>query len=167
MIKESIKKFLEKSDEVGQVLNKDGLESLNSKLDGLIPEWYIEIVCSMPLAGLNVGWQAFPPEDDFNGVEEITILDTSLLNDCNIESYPGKYLLKIGYFTFGYGSNWSRNCFVFNPLEGSNPPVYEVWHDVAQSPKDMLLAIKEKKGVSIVATKFSELFDSAVFESST
>lgn len=167
MIKESIGKFIEKNDEAGKVLERDDLEALNSKLDRLIPEWYIDIVTTMPLSGLNIGWQAFPPEDDFDGVEEITLLDTSLLNECNLESYPGKHLLKIGYFSFGYGSNWAGNCFAFNPMDGSNPPVYEVWHDAAQNPEEMLAAIKERNGVSLVATKFSELFDSAVFESST
>lgn len=160
MIKESVSNFLEKSEEVGRVLVRADLDALNQKLDGLIPDWFIEIVTTLPVSGVNIRWQAFPPDDDFDGIEEITLLDTSLLNECNLESYPGKYLWINGYFTFGYGANWAGNCFAFNPDEGSNPPIYEIWHDAAHDPEGMLVAIKEKKGVRIVVSKFSDLFDS-------
>ncbi len=162
MLQKSVLQFLESGKAEGALQDRAELLVLNERLDGLIPSWYIDLLATIPIAGLHLGWQAFPPNDDFNGIEEITMLDLPLLAECNLESFPGVHLWVNGYFTFGYGASWAGNCFIFKPDEGPNPPVYEVWHDAAHDPQAMLVAIEEKAGVRLVANSFSELFDAAV-----
>ena len=162
MIKESINNYLTRSGQTGKILSEKELESLNKKLNGLIPNWFIEVITETPLAGLEVGWQAFPPEEDYDGVEWVTLLDAELLSECNIDSYPGSFLWPLGYFTFGYGAAWAGNCFAFNPQEGEDPAVYEVWHDTARNTDEMIKAFKENKGVKKVSESFSGFFDNAI-----
>ncbi len=161
MITESINSYLLRSRKSGTRINKKILESLNSKLNGLIPDWYTEAVTQLPVSGIEVGWLAFPDEKEFDGVEWVTILDANLLSECNLRSYLGNLLRPIGYFSFGYGSSWAGNCFAFNPEEGNDPPVYEIWHDAASNSNEMIKAIENKKGVKIVSTSFSNFFNDA------
>jgi hypothetical protein len=160
--KESIQAYQEKADSRGKTLEVEALVELNHKLKGLIPDCYIEVLTSLPLAGSDLDWQAFEPETDHDGIETITFLDTSLISECNLDSYPGNILIELGYFTFGYGAAWAGNCFAFNPADGIEPPVYEIWHDAAQDKEGMVKAFSSGEGVGKVSQSFSELFNNAV-----
>ncbi len=164
MIKKSIDSYLFRARKSGTCINKQDLELLNFKLNGLIPDWYAEAVTQLPISGIEVGWLAFPEEVDFDGIEWVTLLDAKLLSECNLDSYLGNLLRPLGYFSFGYGSSWSGNCFVFKPEEGNDPPVYEVWHDAARNSDEMLNAIENKKGVKLVSESFSSFFNDAICE---
>ena len=160
---ESVLNYLSRSNKTGASITIEEIKSLNEKLNGLIPVWYQEILERSLIVGVELGCKTLPPEEGFDGIEEVTILDKNLLRECNLESYPGKLLWPLGYFTFGYGSTWAGNCFVFNPEEGEDPPVYEVWHDAGRNIEELKVAFKDKRGVKLVSKSFSSFFDNATF----
>ena len=41
---------------------------LNADLGGIIPEWYITLMTSVPLVGLEFGWQSLEPKGEDDGV---------------------------------------------------------------------------------------------------
>jgi hypothetical protein len=164
MIKASINSYLLRSSKFGTCMNKRDLDTLNFKLNGLIPDWFTEAVTQLPVSGIEVGWLAFPDVEEFDGIEWVTVLDARLLSECNLDSYLGNLLRPLGYFSFGYGSSWSGNCFAFNPEEGEDPPVYEVWHDAAGNSNEMRKAIENKEGVKMVSKSFSSFFNDAFCE---
>jgi len=67
------KALVERAEKAGQSRNTlaapDELRQLNQELGGRLPGWYAELLASVPLCGLELGWQAGEPEDDFDGVE--------------------------------------------------------------------------------------------------
>ncbi|MDJ0595912.1 MAG: hypothetical protein QNJ72_39010 [Pleurocapsa sp. MO_226.B13] len=158
----AIEDFLSKKEEKGNIIPKENLIELNGKLNDIIPNWYIEMFSKYPLAGLEVAWQAYPDEEGDDSIEWVQLLDFNLLTEINLESYPGIYLFPNGYFSFGYGSSWAGNCFVFNHAESDDPAVYEVWCDAAQSISEMKVAFKEGTGVKKVSDSFSEFFIKSV-----
>ncbi len=157
MLKE-IKSFMTATNKKGVIIDKDMLDSLNSEISNVIPEWFKELITKTPIANLEIGWQAFDPDDKFDGVEWITILDINLLKEINLNSYPGNLIYPLGYFTFGYGSSWAGNCFIIKTDEGFDPPVYEIWHDVAHDIESMKIEIEENNALRKVSNSFSEFF---------
>ena len=137
------------------------MATLRAALGGKIPDWYVSLLSKLPISGIEVGWQAFPPEEDFDGIEWLEILDAPLIKEINLDGYPGQILFELGYFCFGYGSTWAGNCFAVNCQE-EDPAVYEVWHDAARDKQKMEKAIEELSGVKMVARSFSEFFNGAV-----
>ena len=140
-LEEIIKTFVAQSEQEGKLADLEKLKNLNMKLHGIIPEWYIKVISTIPICDILLNWQKFEYSDEFDGIEEIQILDESLLEEINCESYPGIYLTPSKYFVFGYGASWAGNCFAFPITESNDPPVYEVWHDVAQNSDEILKAI--------------------------
>lgn len=156
-----VNQFISNSNATGEKLERDELDKLNAELLGVIPNWYVDLISNNPLSGMEIGWQSSQPEDDYDGIEWIQILDIPLLKEINSEGRPGEFLSKLGYFIFGYGSAWGGNAFAFSSSAEDNK-IYEVWHDTAQNIDEMVVAIEELKGVAVVAKSFSKLLSEAV-----
>ena len=161
MEQQSVENFLSRSDSSGKEISQKEIEAVNDELGGIIPGWYFELLTSYPLSGVEVGWQAFTPEEGFDGVEWIQILDIPLIQEINSKGLPGEFLSKLGYFIFGYGSSWAGNAFAIPQNGNEGSVVYEVWHDAARNMDEMKAAFKESKGVRVVANSFSELLNDA------
>ncbi len=58
----------EESGHIGLREERGEWQKLNVDLGSIIPEWYIELVTSVPLVGLEFGWQISEPEKDDDGV---------------------------------------------------------------------------------------------------
>ena len=157
---EAAKSALERSSTEGKTASVGSLNDLNAKLGGLIPNWYFELITTLPICNLELGWQRSEPEDDFDGIEGVQILDVDLLDEINCDSYPGIYLTPARYLVIGYGSSWAGNCFVIPTDQGEDPPLYEVWHDVAQNTEDLIRAIQSGQ-CSKVAERLSEFMNTA------
>lgn len=155
--------FIAKSDQQGERADPQKLQRLNQKMGGIIPKWYIEAITTHPFCNLQLGWQKFEPEDDFDGIEDVQILNTDLLEEINCDSYPGIYLLPANYLVIGYGASWAGNCFVIPTDHSDDPPIYEVWHDEAHSTEELVTAIKsEAGGCEKVADKLSIFVRNAI-----
>ena len=144
----------------GVVVSKPQLEALNEKLNGLIPKWYSDILEQFPIADLILGWQLHEPEQDFDGIEEIQILNINLLEELNTDSYPGIYLKPLNFLIIGYGASWAGNCFAIPTNNSDDPPLYEVWHDIGHSSQEIKEAIETGKCKKVVS-KLSEFFSNA------
>ncbi len=146
---------------VGEVCDREALRALNERADGAIPAWYIDLLATFPLAGLELGWQSFDPEPDFDGMTWIVIADVHMLEAIMLDAYPGMYLYGHGYLPFAYGSLNAGNVFVLETASG-DPPIYEVWHDISQDPNVLVQAIKSgEPGTRVIDRALSSFLRSA------
>ncbi len=70
-VKRSVIALLERAGSVAQVGSRAAPEemiALNQECGGIIPGWYIELVTTYPLCGLELGWQSSAPDEDDDGV---------------------------------------------------------------------------------------------------
>ena len=167
MLKEEVFKFLQATNQNGSCMSHKELLSVNSAINNVMPNWYIDFASSVPISGIEIDWQAYEPEEDFDGIETIQIVDEAMLKELNIDCYPGCYLNQMGYFVFGYGATNAGNCFAFHNDSKVDPGIYEVWHDAAHSIKELKEAFKDKKGVTLVANDIIQLFRKAIINEET
>ena len=113
----------------GVVADKSVLDALCTKLNGTIPDWYVELVSTYPLCGLECQWQAYEPEDDWDGCSDILwSRPEDILSESN-ELYPGLGIIKLGFFNVACDENGSGDPYFINCNEGDNPPFYQVYHE--------------------------------------
>jgi hypothetical protein len=63
------------------------------------PAWLLELLSSVPLCGLRLGWQAYPPEPDFDGVLRVEVSDAAGILSESLELYPGLAIAPAGTST--------------------------------------------------------------------
>jgi hypothetical protein len=56
----------------GKTADAMSLKLLQNDL-GNIPQWLTQLLGSVPLCGLEIGWQAWEPEEDYDGLEWMEI----------------------------------------------------------------------------------------------
>ena len=86
-----------KSGHRGKTANKRLLAALVRDAKGRIPSWYVELITTVPICGLELGWQAQPPEADYDGIEWMDWSDPRNMRSESIECYPGLAILEHGY----------------------------------------------------------------------
>jgi hypothetical protein len=116
-----------------------------------------ELLTAIPLGGLEIGWQAYEPKDDYDGVEWIELSDASGIRSESIECYPGLAILPAGYINIGSCSGGSGDPYFISVDEGDDPPVYQVYHDVGDTAEAILT-----EGRRCVASSLSLLFQTAI-----
>lgn len=137
----------------GKVLDKDAVDKLNKKLNGNLPEWFAELLTTVPICHLELGWQAFEPEDDFDGIDWMEFCDDQGIISESIECYPGLAVLEKGYINIAGDSMGGGNPYFINITKGDDPPVYQIYHDVSD---DSTIIIAE--GRKLVSDHLSDLF---------
>lgn len=167
MIPRAIEKSLESIEPVGSIVDSAEMTLLSDDIGGIIPDWYIELLAKYPLTGLELGWLAYPEECGDDQLSWVEFSDINTLRELNTVSFPGVLLNPLGYFVFAYGATYAGNCLAFNVADGDNPPIYEIWHDVASNKDEMLKSIAQLKGVTKISVCLSDFFKNAVVESET
>jgi hypothetical protein len=125
------------------------------------PAWLLDLLSVVPLCGLRLGWQAYDPEPDADGVLWVEVSDAGGILSESLELYPGVGILSAGYVNFG-GSDGSGDPYFICAHEGDDPPLYEVYHD-AGSEAETILA----EGRKLVSPHLSAFFRAALLESDT
>lgn len=159
---EAVLEFIKRAEEKGingSVVNKDDILNLNSKLNGLLPQWYSELLATVPICGIEFELQVFEPEDDFDGLQSIELNDSNGICIESLEYYPGLEIFKKGYICIASDSTGGGDPYFININEGDNPPVYRVYHDISDNADEIL-----EKGRELVSNSLSELFKSAIFQ---
>jgi hypothetical protein len=141
----------------GRTLTSDELQTLNRALDGVYPQWLADLLASVPLCGLELGWQAYPPESDFDGVEWLEWSDAAGVISESLECYPGLAILPAGFINIGSCSSGSGDPYFVSVHEGEDPPLYHVYHDVSDRAEVIL-----NEGCLLVAPHLSEFLASAL-----
>jgi hypothetical protein len=122
------------------------------------PVWLLDLLSAVPLCGLRLGWRAFPPKPDWDGVLWVEVSDAASILAESLELYPGIGILPAGYVNFG-GGDGSGDPYFVCAHEGDDPPLYEVYHDVGTDAAAILA-----EGRNLVAPNLSEFFRVAVLE---
>ncbi len=124
----------------------------------IYPSWLLDLLSAIPLCGLRLGWRAFDPEPDFDGVLWVEVSDADGILSESLELYPGVGILPAGYVNFG-GSDGSGDPYFVCAHEGGDPPLYEVYHDIGTDAVSILA-----EGRKVVASHLSDFFRTAVLE---
>ncbi len=100
------------------------LAALNSELGERMPEWYVALLRSVPLCGLELKWLAEGTEGaiEWCGVRGI--------RSESLECYPGIAILERGFINVGSDPFGSGDSFFIPTDQGDDPPVFQVYHDV-------------------------------------
>lgn len=141
----------------GRVLTPDERARIAAELP-VYPGWLLDLLSSVPLCGLRLGWQAYDPQPNFDGVLWVEVSNAHVILSESLEAYPGVAILPAGYVNFG-GGDGSGDPYFICTGEGEDPPLYEVYHDVSSEAETILA-----EGRKLVSTRLSEFFNVAVLK---
>lgn len=142
----------------GSVDDAEEWERLNSDLGGIIPGWYIELMTSVPMIGLNFGWQSSEAQSEDDGISWVEWFDAANVRLEMLELHPGVSLLVRGYVCVA-GSNGTGNQYFVSVHDGDDPPLYQIDHETDEVADDILA-----RGREMVAPSLSEFFQAAKVE---
>ena len=158
----AVEAFITKASESGQTgkaVDINECVKFNDKLNLIIPDWYQELITTYPLSGIEFMWQAFEPEEDFDGLSTVWWADTDNIYSETSELMPGARILKEGYFCVACDN--IGDPYFINSKDGENPTVYQVSHELLAESKLIISGFTAK----VVGKKLSDVFDNAIFES--
>lgn len=161
-IQMSIEQFLRKANQnglAGELISREEANILNNQLNCLIPDWYINLLTTYPISGIELAYQAFPPEQDYDGILWIEILNSKGIFEETNNFYPGIAIQSLGYFCIGGDAAGGGNPYFVSANQGDNPPVFQVYHDVSDDGAEIV-----KNGMRMVAQTLSQLFDIAILD---
>ena len=69
------------------------VESINLTLECRVPPWYAELITTVPLCGLEFGWQSSEPTSGDDGVSWMVWLGAARTGQEMLEAYPGLAIL--------------------------------------------------------------------------
>jgi hypothetical protein len=140
----------------GHTLTTDERERLIAAIPAF-PGWLLELLSTVPLCGLELGWQASKPEWDDDGLAWVRISDADGILKESLELYPGLAILPAGYLNLCGDATGGGDPYFIPMHEGEDPPLYQVYHDVGEDADSILAA-----GRVLVAPRLSEFFRTAV-----
>ena len=151
--------LLERVSKVGRKATFEEIKYINQKCNNIIPDWYAELLIRYPICGLELGWQQFEPEEDFDEVNWMVWSNPEMMQSEMIEAYPGIAIYKYGYMNIASCSHGSGDPYFMNINESKNPPVLQVFHDVSDNYEVIV-----KQGIDIIAGRLSDFFKNAIVE---
>jgi hypothetical protein len=125
---------------------------------GHIPGWYIDLLTTVPLCGLQLGWQAYEPDEDSAGILWLQWSDAEDMRGEMLEAYPGVAIVGSAYVSAAFDLSGGDPYFFPGNVSG-NPPLYRVYHDAGDNARDIL-----GNGLKPVADSLSQFFGTAVPE---
>ena len=114
----------------GQVIPPSDLADLTRDLGVSIPAWLFELLTTVPLAGLEFGWQE-DAERGLDGVAWLIWSDARNIRSESLECYPGRAILPMGYICVASCSAGSGDPYFITIEDGDDPPLYRIYHDVS------------------------------------
>jgi hypothetical protein len=93
-----------------------------------VPQWLSALLQNYSLCGAELFWQAYPPEDDFDGRSYIILADPGNMAVESTELTPGCDILPLGFVCIAADGDGTGDPY-FIPLDKEDPPVYQVCHD--------------------------------------
>lgn len=133
------------------------LNALSRETGGRIPRWYRELLATVPLCGLELGWHASAPTEDEPGVAWMGWSGVAEMRQESFQLHPGLAILGHGYLNVATDLDGDGAPY-FIPVGGSDDPtVYRVYDEVTWGPDEVLA-----RGLVVVAPLLSGLFDSAL-----
>jgi hypothetical protein len=137
----------------GRIIPPTDLAALAQVLPTVLPPWFCDLFTSVPLSGLELGWQEQPGG---GGIAWLQWSDARNIRSESLECYPGRAILHRGYVNVASCSHGSGDSYFISLAEGEDPSLYRVYHDVSDQP-DRILA----EGLERVAPSLSAFFRTA------
>lgn len=153
-LKKSLDDFLfraKSTGRIGKIIDLETLSNLNDRLNNHLPLWFIELLSSYPIVGIDLEF-LFEDSDEDDSTT-ILIADMDDIYCETVDCYPGIAIKELGYFCFGTDSSGGGNPFFIQNNRGDNPPVYQVYHDVSDEG-----LIIENEGMEKIADSLSDFF---------
>lgn len=143
----------------GIILDRKALAELNDRLGNLLPNWFIDLLSTYPLAGATLNFQLYNPSEDYDGCIMIDFADIEDIFMETAKLYPGVFIKELGYFCFGTDPTGGGDPFFMQNNKGDNPPVYQVSHDVSDKGE-----VIEEEGMKEIAHSLSDFFAKVIVE---
>lgn len=153
-VEAALEKLIARSDSkliTGQNMDKSAFEALNMKANNLIPTWFVELHVKYPFAKMNL---KLPDPEDADGEYSLTISPPEWIESELFELMPGCCIAELGYISIAEDANGSGDPYFININEGTNPPVYQIYHDISEEAHEII-----KEGKVKIANSLSELLD--------
>ena len=141
---------------LGRTATSEEIQLLNDKFGDKIPSWYCKLISQLPLIHMEIGWQAYEPEEDYDGIAYVEIYQPSHMIDESFEAYPGIPILGRGFVCIGGDPTGSGDPYFIN-FDTENPPVLQIYHDSGDNPDEIL-----KHGKAEVANSLVEFFRNGI-----
>ncbi|MBC7817669.1 MAG: hypothetical protein IAG10_12315 [Planctomycetaceae bacterium] len=126
------------------------LAALNSEMSERMPEWYVALLVSVPLCGLEVTWHS----EEADGA--IEWCDVKGIRSESLVCYLGIAILERGFINVGSDPYGSGDSYFMPTDQGDDPPVFQVYHDVSDQADEILA-----DGLLQVAVRLPDLFRQA------
>lgn len=143
----------------GRTLSSDERQRLTDAIPDY-PGWLLDLLSTVPLVGLELGWQADDPDEDDDGLAWVRVSDGDGILRESLELYPGLDILPAGYVNFGGDAIGGGDPYFLPINEGEDPPLYQVYHDGGDDAATILA-----EGRVLVAARLSDFFRMAVLDS--
>ena len=137
----------------GQIIAAADLAALSQDLGAPLPAWLSDLLTSVPLSGLELGWRESPGPD---GIAWLQWSDARGIRSESIECLPGSAILSKGYISVASCLEGSGDPYFISLSEGDDPPLYRVYHDVSDEADEIL-----EDGLDEVAPSLSHFFRKA------
>ncbi len=141
------------SGQSGAVADPAAVDRLNREIGGRVPPWYAQLIATVPLCGLELGWQSLEPDKEDDGVSWLRWLDTARIRLEALEAYPGLAILGRGYLCVGGCSHGSGDQYFISTDEGEDTPLYQIDHETGDVAEEILA-----HGRDMVSASLSEFF---------
>ena len=144
----------ERDGQAGELAAADALDRLGSDLGAHLPDWYRDLLATVPLIGLELG-VVVPelPDDEVSGV---LWLGPDSIRTESIELFPGSAVLARGYLCVGGCAHGTGDQYFLDTTVGDDPPLVQIYHDIG-TEADQILA----DGVVKIAPSLSAFFAEA------
>ena len=163
-LEESIQRFLARAaeaNEEGTVAERKEIEEVNNRLEGIIPAWYIDLITTHPICGIECQWQQYPEEEDYDGRATLRWSPPQDIWWESHEGYPGAGILELGYFSVACDWDGMGDPYFISVNEGDHPPLYQVYHEHYKGDPELMIGDFQGR---LVGKSLSEFFDQAMFD---
>jgi hypothetical protein len=128
----------------GRVADPAAMEAAQKSLGGMIPDWYVELLTTVPLCRLEIGWEKYLSAHEPYGVELIRWSGPSELGDDPETCPPAIRNFRNGSICVGTYVNGTEP-YVMPVTEGDDPPIYQVYHDTSSGRDEVLFRLVCRK----------------------
>jgi hypothetical protein len=141
--------------QAGRLAVADDLDRLGRALGAHLPDWYRDLLATVPLIGLELG-VVTPDASDDDDISWLLWLGPDAISTESLELYPGSAVLRHGYLCVGGCAHGSGDQYFLDTGAGDDPPLVQIYHDLGTEAERILA-----DGVVKVAPRLSAFFAEA------
>lgn len=151
-----LEKYRQINEDTGRTATAEEVQLLKEKFGDLIPDWYYRLISQLPLIDAEVAWQAYEPDEDFDGLASVQFLSAE---DMILESFeydPGILVRSKGYVCIATDPGGSGDPY-FVKFDRADPAVLQIYHDFFDEDANLT-----EYDYVTVAESFSALFANGI-----